>query len=1149
MNASRRICAQLLPGLLAVVSWSLLLVVPSASAQVTSGTITGTVTDSSGASLPGVKITITNVQKNDSKDYTTDEAGAYNAPFLIPGTYRVAAEKAGFKRATSTDVILNVDDKARVDITLSVGDIQELVEVSAASPLIRVESSELGEVIGERSVRELPLNGRNFAQLVYLVPGVTPGQAGENLSGASTFNPRGASNFNALGSQANTNAWLVDGIDDNEYTFNTVIVQPSVESIGEFKVLTGTFSAEFGRGAGVVSVSTKSGNNDLHGSAFEFHRNSYLDARNFFNRIGQPQPPFRRNQFGASFGGPVVLPKIYNGHNRTFFFLDYYGLRELKGLTFINSVPTAAQRIGDFSGLVDSKGELIRIYNPFSTVGKTRSRFMCIPGSMTPVTPNSDGTQTGGVPCNIIPRELLSPVGLNVASIYPLPNGPGNFNNYVSSANRIVGDNGGNVRIDHRIGANDSLFARYSYEKYSLDAPQGQSQCCLPTPPAAAKQFDLGPFVAGIQNTNLTAQGLSIDEAHIFSGSLVNEFITGYSRTIPFTVQSDFGHNSATSLGIRGINVSQFTTGLPNINFQNNEYTGLSGGPAFLPANPRQTNIQVSDNVAWTLGAHRTKFGFRWVHQQMSPFTNTNTRSSLNFDKNFTNNPQANAEGNGIATLLLGFPTKGTRGFLLQPYYLRNNEYAAFFQDDWKLSNRLTLNLGLRYDVFTADTEKNNRIANFDPQGLRMIYAGTNGTSRTAEKSTRYGNIGPRLGFAYDLTGKGTTVLRGGYGISYFPEQQSASNLLGQNLPFAISQNFTPDVTPPGVQMSSLPRIDNPFPPINLSKPLTTGALDSLNPSVIGHAFNNLTPYAESWNLDVERQIGSSTVAEIAYAGSRGIHLMYCYNANELQPGAESQPSRRLIQPLSHVANILQCDPRNMSNYHSLQGKLTKRLSKGLQFLASYTFSKSLDYGGSAASSGGAVGNPQTVTNLRAGYGPSGFDVKHRFVGSWVYELPFGKGKQWLNGEFTSRVLGGWQLAGITTLSTGRPFSVTLDQGVNNGATSWPNRICRGNLANPDPAKWFNDKCFVPPQPGNVYGNVGRGILYGPGTVNFDLSLVKNTSISERLRVQLRLDAFNAFNTPNFGFPSTAIGASTVGAITTTINDNRDLQLALRFEF
>lgn len=1125
-----------------------LLFIASSDAQVTSGTIVGTISDASGAPLPGVRVVITDINKNESREYTTDETGGFNAPFLIPGTYRVTAEKTGFKRATSADVLLNVDAKARVDIMLQVGDVKEVVEVAAISPLVRVESAELGEVIGERSVRELPLNGRNFAQLVYLVPGVTPGQAGENLSGASTFNPRAASNFNALGSQANTNAWLVDGIDDNEYTFNTVMVQPSVESIGEFKVLTGTFSAEFGRGAGVVSVSTKSGTNGLHGSAFEFHRNSYFDARNYFNARNQPQPPFRRNQFGASLGGPVVIPKVYNGRSHTFFFADYYGLRELKGLTFVNSVPTAAERLGDFSDLRNPSGAPIAIYNPFTTVTTTnpatRSRFKCNAG--VPVPPNTDGTQTGGTDCNIIPAQLINAVGANVASIYPLPNLPGSFNNYVSSANRIVGDNGGNVRIDHRIGANDSLFVRYSYEKYSLDAPQGQSQCCLPTPAFAAQRFDLGPFVAGIQNTSLTAQGLAIDEAHVFSTNVVNEFIAGYSRTIPFTVQSDFGHNSATSLGIRGINVSQFTTGLPNINVQ--DFTGLSGGPAFLPANPRQTNIQLSDSVSWTLGRHRTKFGFRAVRQQMSPFTNTNTRSSLNFNNNFTNDPVTNSGGNGLATLLLGFSTSGTRGFLLQPYYLRNTEYAAFFQDDWKFSNRLTLNLGLRYDVFTADTEIKNRIANFDRQNLRLVYAGLNGTSATAGKSTQYGNIAPRLGFAYDLAGNGRTVIRGGYAISYFPEQQSASNLLGQNVPFTISQNFSPQINPSGDQMRTIPSIDNPFLAITPVMPLTTAELNAANPSVISHAFDNLTPYMESWNLDIERQLGANTVAEIAYAGSRGIHLMFCYNANEVQPGPGLPAPRRLIQALSNVSSILECDPRNMSNFHSLQAKLTKRMSSGLQFLASYTFGKSLDYGGSAASGGGAVGNPQTITNLKAGYGPSGFDVKHRFVGSWVYELPFGSGKRWLNGASTSRLLGGWQVAGITTLSTGRPFSLSLNSGVNNGAPSWPNRTCDGKLSNPDPTMWFDTGCFRSPA-ANTYGNVARGVLYGPATVNWDLSLVKNTVIREQLRMQIRLDAFNAFNTPNFGFPNTAIGAPTAGQITSTINDNRDLQLALRLEF
>ena len=343
-----------------VVLYLMLTCAVTLQAQVTTGTVLGTVRDASGASVVGAAISIKEVSKGTVQNFKTDENGGYYAPFLTPGLYQVNVEKAGFRKQSSENFDLQVDQKARLDFALQVGEVTESIEVTAAAPLVKSETAELGEVITEKAVRELPLNGRNFAQLVYLAPSVTPGQQGENLSGASSFNPRAASNFNALGSQANTNAWLVDGIDNNEYTFNTVIVQPSIESVREFKVLTGTFSAQFGRGAGVVSVSTKSGNNELHGSFFEFLRNDRLDARNYFNAVGQAKPAYRRNQYGAAAGGPVVLPKIYNGKNKTFFFMDYFGMKERKGLTFVNTVPNAESRVGNFANFTDAKGALIR---------------------------------------------------------------------------------------------------------------------------------------------------------------------------------------------------------------------------------------------------------------------------------------------------------------------------------------------------------------------------------------------------------------------------------------------------------------------------------------------------------------------------------------------------------------------------------------------------------------------------------------------------------------------------------------------------------------------------------------------------------------------------------------------------------------------
>lgn len=1106
--------------------------VASARAQVTTGTIVGTVQDASGAVVPRARITITNSQKGTSLFYRTDQNGYYNAPFLIPGVYSVTVAKTGFKTETRSGITLQVDQRARVDVTLSLGSVSQTISVNAAPPLVESQSSSLGQVINQSSVEELPLNGRNFAQLVWLAPGVTTGQEGENLSGSSTYNPRAASDFNALGSQANGNAWLVDGIVNNEYTFNTVIVQPSIESIQEFKVLTGTFSAEFGRGAGVVTVSTRSGTNQFHGSAMDYLRNTALNARNFFAAPTAPKPPFIRNQFEATLGGPVIIPKIYNGHNHTFVFLDYFGERQIKGLSFVNSVPTMAVRNGDFSDYTNGGGTLIPIYNPYTT---------------TEVNGQLVRQQFSG---NVIPNSLINPVAARVVSIYPLPNAPGNFNNYLDTADNTVDDNGGTIRVDHVFGPKDTFFTRWSYENYALIAPQGQSDCCLPSNPAQAKEYDLGPYVAGLQNTVLTAQGLAVDETHIISSTLVNEFIGGYARTNPYTVQSDYGHNPAAALGIQNINVNQFATGLPNITVQ--DFTGLDGGPAFLPVRPINTIEQLGDSISWVKGHHQLKFGFRGVDQQDMPFAGNDTRGAPNFEDNFTNNPAnpSATAGSGIATLLLGPSTSGVRWFLSSPYYETIHQVSAYAQDDWKVSSRLTLNLGVRYDIFGSPTEKYNHMANFDPATDTLIYAGLNGTPSDVDVGTPYHNVAPRIGFAYDPTGSGKTVVRGGFGITYFPLPVTGSAELGQNVPYTVAQSYAPPTFPLGTQMASIPTIADPFGPPATTQPLTTAELNAANPAIYGVSFANQTPYMESYNLDVQRQITPTLLFEIAYAGSRGIHLLETYNINEVEPGPGSLASRRLIQPLSNVTTINYNFNGNMSNYNSLQVKLQQNVSHGLQFLASYTYSKSMDYAGSEASGGGMVGNPQTYTDRAAGYGPSGFDIGSRLVGSWVYLLPFGQGHRFASSGALSRVVGGWEFDGIGTIETGLPFSVSLNSGVNNGAPSWPNRTCSGTLPNAGPSHWFNPACFPAP-PLYTYGNVARGVLFGPGETEFDLALVKNTKLTERLNMQFRAEAFNAFNTPNFAVSAlnTSIGSPTAGVITGTNIDNREFEFALKMNF
>jgi hypothetical protein len=1115
----------------------------SLRAQVTTGTILGNIRDTSGASVVGAQITIKEIDKGTAQTFQTDENGAYYAPFLIPGTYQVNVEKKGFRKQASQNFELQVDQKARVDFTLQVGQVSESIEVTASAPLVKSETAELGEVIAEKAIRELPLNGRNFASLVYMAPAVTPGQQGENLSGASSFNPRAASNFNALGSQANTNAWLVDGIDNNEYTFNTVIVQPSIESVREFKVLTGTFSAAFGRGAGVVSVSTKSGGNEVHGNLFEFVRNDLVDARNYFNAPPQVKPPYRRNQFGGALSGPVYLPKIYNGKNRTFFFMDYSGMRERKGQTFVNTVPDAKTRIGDFSNFTDTKGALMRIYDPLTT--RLNPSF----DSTRPVSTTNPQYLRDPFAGNVIPSNRINPVGLNVASIYPLPNGPGNFNNYTISVPRAVDDDGFTTRVDHQISNSDSFFVRYSWEKFRLSAPQGQANCCLPTPDFA-KKFDLGPYVGGLQVTDLTTQGMAINEAHVFRANLINEFRGGFARTNPYTRQSDLGHNAATSLGIQGVNISQYSSGLPGINVT--DFTGLSGGPSFLPANPRETHWQLEDGVSWTVGRHQLKFGYRYVRRMTSPYTGPpggGPRGDMTFGKNFTNDPVTNTQGTGLATLLLGYISGGNgRSILLEPYYTTNQDHGLYVQDDWKVSQRLMMNIGLRYDVFVPDKEIRNRIVNFDRTTLRMRYAGEDGVSDTAGKQTRMSNLGPRIGLAYDVAGNGRTIIRSGFGVSYFPVLPSGSNMLGEQVPYVVSQTPFGNIPTNPTDFSVIPTINQPFPAITTVKPVTTADLNSAAIGVIGHSFRNETPSMMTWNINVEHQIRNTMVAELTYAGSHSTHLTYAFTPNEIQPGIGTPQSRRLLQPLSNISSMTTFEQMNSSMYHGMSAKLEKRFSSGLQFTAAYTFSKNLDYGGSAASGGGAVGNPQTVTNLRAGRGPSGFDVKHRFFANYVYELPFGKGKRWASSGPLRFVAGGWTVTGITTLSGGRPFTVYLNTGVNNGAPSWPNRLGPGTLSNPDRQHWFNDADFAAPSP-NTYGNSARGVLYGPGQVNLDVSFVKNNKFRERYNVQFRFETFNLTNTPFFGFPNANIGAPTVGQITTTNSDNRDLQFALKFEF
>ena len=626
-----------------------------------------------------------------------------------------------------------------------------------------------------------------------------------------------------------------------------MIVQPTVESVREFKVLTGTFSAEFGRGAGVVSVSTKSGNNEWHGTVFEYLRNEAFDAKNFFALPTAKKAPLDRHQFGASLSGPIVK-------NKTFFFVDYAGLREDRGQVFVNTVPTEATRRGDFSDYRDRNGNLILIYDPLTT----------------PSQPERLGLVRDPFPGNIIPADRLDQVGLNVASIYPLPNGPGNFDNYTSTVDRTVRDTRFNARVDHRAGDRDSFFVRYSYEKYKPRRAPGPGRL-LPGH-AARRGLALRPRPVRGRDPEHAAhhhgRGLQLD-APVRADRRERAARSASRRRTPRRVQSDYGHEAATSLGIQGINVNEFASGLPNLNIQ--DVTGISGGPNFLPVNPKQIHYQVEDTLSWVTGRHSLKTGYRFILRKPSPFTN-HEHPQQHRDQPQPDQQPADQQP-GLRHRHAAARLHDRRHARLPARRLRLHELGALALRPGRLEaqrprSRSTSACATRSTC--PDTERENRLPNYDPEGMRLVYAGEDGTDRRANKETRWGNLAPRLGVAWDVTGDAKNVIRAGYGKSYFPVPHAAGNLLEQNVPNSISQNYSVETNPLVYTPDRVPPLSNPFPAIVPVKPQTTAELNAANPIVFGHAFSNETPHMHTWQVSYERQITNTLMAEVAYVGSKG---------------------------------------------------------------------------------------------------------------------------------------------------------------------------------------------------------------------------------------------------------------------------------------
>jgi hypothetical protein len=1057
------------------------------------GTFSGQVTDPSGAAISSAEVKVTDEGTAIVTTKQTAQNGYYTVPLLKPGSYSIEVSAAGFSTAVRRDVGLQIQQVVQQDFKLQVGNIQQEVTVEGGAPLLNTESTEVGNVLSEHSVQQLPLNGRNFSQLALLVPGTNPGPVGGiRTQGNGNETQRAGAEVVASGSRGSFNTFMIDGLDDRDQSVGTVKVFPNLESIGEFKVQIGNYNAEFASGGAVVNVITRSGGNDFHGSAFEFLRNNAFDARQFFDAA---KPQFQQNQFGGALGGPIRK-------NKTFFFGDYQGLRVHTASTSLLTEATNAMRGGNFSGVAT-------IYDPstYNTATNTRQQFAG----------------------NAIPATRIDPVANNLLSIFAQPNLAGNRNNFRVNNLAIQVQDQYDVRVDQTFSERDSMFARYTH---------GDADTTFPSTPVLINgainplAFAQGTATAGSLRLNhAPSDQATVQEVHQFSPSVVNQLALGYTRFALRVVPLDQGFNIAQRLGLQGANTGENAGSMASLSISGYQGYSSSNLPEIVP----QNTWQISDTISYTKGAHAFRFGESVVHNGFGFFQLGAPSGSLSFTGVYSNNPANSSGGNGFADFLLGLGASSSKS--AAPFgvpYETYTEYGGFVQDTWRATNRLTVNLGLRYDLFTPLTERYNRQSDFLLKSGTLALAGQSGYSASI-LNTQTHDFSPRIGLAYRAGEK--TVIRAAYGLFYFNEVGSGgSSRLFINNPYAAQYAVSCSATVSCLSTSTgIPNIPSAS---NL-------------PTMVYQPIPNLTPNVQQWNFTVERQMTSSLVVRVGYVGTRGTHLNLNLDENVAVPGAGSVPARR---PYPTIAAISAWEPRGPSSYNGLQASAEKRFSSGVSFLAAYTYSRSLDEGaGGNSSTGESRINIQNPQNLSADYGLSNFNYGQRFTLSSVYQVPFGKGRKYLGnaGGLTNAIAGGWQISSIVTAQSGAPFSVSLSTPTaNTGTFTRPNRICNGNLPSSKQTinAFFDTSCFVAPAL-YTFGNAGRNILIGPGLGTWDLGADKDFALTERFGLQFRSEFFNVLNRANFGLPNGSIGSAAQATITSVITNARQIQFALRLHW
>jgi outer membrane receptor protein involved in Fe transport len=1064
-------------------------------AQLTTGSILGTVLDPGGGVVAGATVTATQRDTGFTRSGKTDAAGAYSFPNMPLGRYDIKVEHEGFKAKVVGPVTLVVDQKRRTDVVLELGRMEETVEVSGAATLLQTDQPDVNQIVQEKEIKALPLNGRDFFSLLLLSNGV---QDTSNDQGGATTNVT----FSVNGARPEANSVTLDGVQMSSVRESDVDLRPNVDAISEFKVLTSVFSAEYGHTAGgVISIQTKSGTNAVHGSAFEFHRNDALNAANYFRNPVDPQKaPLKQNQFGFTLGGPLRT-------DRTFFFLDYQGQTVRKVTEAFANVPEEPFRRGDFSSLLPGTV----IYDP----------------------------ATGGnepFPNNIIPPERWDRFGWTLLNMEDLPNLPEGYplgNYFVRQNHRIEGHEGG-FRVDHVVSAADHVFLRFRMNHSRLFTSDAMSRPDGPLPGLArGVNDDSRGIIQGGTHIDRNYNAV-LSHVHLFGSRLVNEARIGFHRYELDVESNAHGRNLAEANGLRGVNRDILSSGLPIMYLD--AYTGM-GGDDWKPLYFKNTFWQLNDTLTYNAGRHALKFGAEYRRRREDDYFAVFPAGAFYVGNYGTSYQFSWWQGNELASLLLGRPSFSFLGRRFGSPILDDRQYAAFVQDDWKVSNKLTLNLGIRYDYGTPFFSPTNELSMFDPDQARMLIAGQDGVSRYIVNPDKK-DFAPRVGVAYQLDRK--TTLRGGFGVFYTPETAKRDDVR-HNPPF-YRQAVLYDAW----------KFSDPAPP----------SLPEPGPYPTGYDVKTIdknlkTGYSLQYSAAVQRELPGGVLFEAAYVGSQGHRLPFLVNINQAQP--DGTPA-----PFPGVGQVQDVRAIGDSTYHSGQFKLEKRFSQGLFLLASYTWSKSIDTVSSAMFDSSVSGGVQNIFDVKKNRGPSDWDVPHRFSLSYVYDLPYGNRSGGKHGLVES-LFGNWQVSGLFVARSGMPGTVTVGSSIP-GGDARPNLLHDPNLPSSERSvdHWFDTTAFVANRAADgrtlLAGDAGRNIIRGPAYVNLDMGLIKFIPVKNDVRLQLRVEAFNLTNTPHFAMPVLRMNDPAFGKITHTRNStnfgstatsfaNRMIQLAVKLEF